>query len=103
MIAALDDGEQVEADRGYKGEPLFIRTPYELENCPVARRQSALVRARHETVNKRFKQFECLKRVYRHDLEQHTDVFRACAVITQLAVKHGGEPLFEVLEYDYTL
>ena len=58
----------------------------------------SIVRRRHETINKRFKQFGVLKQVYRHDLRDHGDVFRSVAVITQLAIDNG-EPLFAV-EYE---
>ena len=52
----------------------------------------------HETVNKRMKQFGCLKQVFRHadDLAyKHASAFRAVAVITQLSID-DGEPLFSV-------
>jgi hypothetical protein len=56
------------------------------------------VRAHHETVNKRFKQWSCLLSRFRHDIGKHGDVFRCVAVLTQLAIENG-EPLFEV-EYN---
>jgi hypothetical protein len=56
------------------------------------------VRARHETLNGRLKNWGILSQVFRHDFLLHGMVFRACAVVTQLAIKNG-EPLFEV-EYD---
>ena len=56
------------------------------------------VRARQETVNKRFKQWGILNQVFRHDLIHHRDVFAAICVITQLAIENG-EALFEV-HYD---
>jgi hypothetical protein len=62
---------------------------------------AASVRARHETVNKRFKQFEILKRVFRHDVQHHQPVFGACAVITQMAIERG-EPLYP-LDYDESM
>ena len=55
----------------------------------------ARVRMRQETVNKRFKHFGILKQVYHHDIANHGEVFRACAVLTQLAILNG-EPLFIV-------
>ena len=53
------------------------------------------VRARQETCNKRLKQWKILREEYRHKLEDHSDVFCAIAVLTQLALE-SGEPLFEV-------
>ena len=56
----------------------------------------AWCRSRHETVNKRMKQFNVLKNCFRHDIEKHGYCFDAIAVITQLAIAKGGEPLFPV-------
>ena len=55
-------------------------------------------RSRHETVNKRVKQFKILRDTFRSDIEKHSYVFRAVLVLTQLSLKRG-EPLFEV-EYN---
>lgn len=92
----LGDGEKVEADLGYRGEPGCVSVP----DCsaflnPVGRRQKALARSRHETLNKRLKQWHCLHDTFRHDLVKHGSVFRAVAVITQVAIENG-EPLFSV-------
>lgn len=75
----LKFGEMVEADRGYSGEfrvacPLLCRNAEE-------KRMKQDARARHETVNGRFKQFNCLGR-FRHDKELHVYCFHAIAVIT---------------------
>ena len=43
-----------------------------------------MIRARHENINGRFKEWGCLKQTYRHAEEKHHDVFMAVAVITQL-------------------
>ncbi len=56
------------------------------------------VRARHEMLNGRLKNWGILSQVYWHDIMRHGEVFRACAVVTQLTIKNG-EPLFEV-EYE---
>ena len=53
------------------------------------------VRARHETVNRRFKQFGILGTKFRHPKEKHVHVFMAIAVITQITIKNG-HPLFPV-------
>lgn len=93
LILELGAGEKVEADRGYVGESR-IRTP--VYGGPESYRdQQSTVRARHETANRRFKQWNILSRVFRHDLEKHQSVFEAVAVITQLSIENGG-PLFDV-------
>ncbi len=56
------------------------------------------VRVRHEMLNGRLKKWGILSQVYSHDIMQHSNVFRACAVVTQLTIKNG-ELLFEV-EYE---
>ncbi len=53
------------------------------------------MRGSHETFNGRLKNWGILSQVYRHHIMPHDDVFRACAVVTQLTVA-DGEPLFEV-------
>ena len=52
-------------------------------------------RARRETLNGRLKNWRILSQVFRHHIITHGDVFRACAVVTQLTIKND-EPLFEV-------
>ena len=41
------------------------------------------------------KNWGILSQVFRHHIMTHGDVFRACAVVTQLTIENG-EPLFEV-------
>jgi hypothetical protein len=101
----LPPGEKVHADLGYIGEPNHIVVPIQVDANDMAGKEAqhiaASVRARHETVNKRFKQFEILKRVFRHDVQHHQPVFGACAVITQMAIERG-EPLYP-LDYDESM
>jgi hypothetical protein len=57
-------------------------------------------RARHETLNGRLKNWGILSQVFCHHITRHGDVFRVCAVVTQLT-NENSEPLslFEV-EYE---
>jgi hypothetical protein len=48
------------------------------------------------------KNWGILSQVYRHDIMRHGEVFRACAVVTQLTIENG-ELLFEVEYKDYIL
>jgi DDE superfamily endonuclease len=96
LIYELEEGEKVEADKGYRGEAEHASVP----DCnvflsQVGRRQKALARSRHETVNKRLKQWHCLHDTFRHDLTKHGSIFRAVAVIVQVTIENG-EPLFAV-------
>lgn len=88
LIHYLEEGEMVEADAGYRGEPARVKLPSDDDDG-----MGAVARARHETVNKRLKQWGCLHRVFRHRKVKHQVVFTAVAVITQQALENG-EPLF---------
>jgi len=91
----LQAREKAQADLGYRGEKhTTIIIPNQFDSDDI-KKLKADVRARHETVNKRFKQFGALKQVFRHDLDKHKAVFEAVAVITQLGI-NLGEPLYEV-------
>jgi DDE superfamily endonuclease len=94
LIDKLLPGEMVEADKGYRGEKEKIRTPDDYIS-QEDRNKKRLARARHETVNKRFKDFGILKVRYRHNLRDHQAVFRAIVVITQLSI-NKGEVVFHV-------
>ena len=90
----LRNGERVEADRGYRGEPHHISVPDDYENYEQ-RRVKDRIRSRHETVNKRIKQFGCLSQTYRHSLQKHQLLFKVVLVLTQLSIENG-EPLFRI-------
>jgi hypothetical protein len=96
LLYHLDTGERVEADDGYVGaSPMFVKCPKSIGNIVEMEQQASLVRHRHETINKRFKQWGILKQVYRSDLTNHGQPFRFVAIVTQLAIENG-EPLFQV-------
>ena len=97
----LEDVERVEADKGYRGASGKVDLPHEClgRSNPIKQRRSkALVRARHETLNKRLKQFNCLKMIFRHDLSKHKTTFKAVCVITQYTLECGN-PLFRISGY----
>ena len=56
------------------------------------------MRQRHETVNKRFKDWGILKNRWEHDLGRHGACMRAVVVLTQLSIE-CGKPLFQ-FDYD---
>ena len=90
----LTGGEKVIADLGYQGEPDHVVTPTG-DISGMANR----VRGRHEHVNKRFKQWNILHRVFRHQVERHQPAFFAIAVITEVALENG-EPLYAIVYID---
>lgn len=88
-MLTVDDGEKTMADRIYRDNKFFI--------LPDARNQGlhARIMARHETVNRRIKQFRALGQKFRHDRQKHPMVFHAVINLTQLMLENG-EPLFTV-------
>jgi len=95
----LGPGERVEADDGYRGNADKIKCPLNDANPQKNLAMQGRVRARHETINGRLKNWGILSQVYRHDIKLHGSVFRACAVMTQLSI-NNGEPLFAVTYKD---
>jgi hypothetical protein len=91
----LDPGERVEADEGYIGHLDKIKCPQNVGNPAEKWAMQGRVRVRHKMLNMRLKNWGILSQVYRPDIMRHGDVFRACAVVTQLTIE-SGEPLFEV-------
>ena len=99
LIYELEPGERVEADDGYIGEaPLHVKCPKSIGKKEITAAMSSMVRSRHETINKRFKQWNILNACFRGDIRDHGTIFRCIAVITQLCIENGF-PLFSV-EYE---
>ena len=85
----------MEATRIVMGASIGV-TPNGLNNAEQYMQKVA--RSRHETANKRIKQFSVISGVFRHDVDLHGLCFHAVANITQLAIRRN-EPLFQV-DYD---
>jgi hypothetical protein len=97
LIASLSPGEYFVADGGYKGD--FAETPTGYNNDD--QRMKSLARARHETVNGRFKQFGILQQVFRSDDITHRTAMRAIVNICQIVIEQES-PLFAI-GYDDTV
>ena len=93
----LEANERAEADLGYRGEPEVIDLPDEGTNDMILAKKRA--RMRHETCNKRFKNWACMKQTFRHGVGFHRDCMFAVAVLTQFAIRNG-EPLFSAAYYE---
>ena len=101
LVSHLSFGERVEADDGYIGEaPQHIKCPMSVTNPAKIKEMQGRVRSREETINIRSKDWGILKQVYRHDLPSHAEVFRAIAVITQIAID-SGEKCFSCIYRDH--
>lgn len=97
----LSPKERVEADDGYIGNaPMYIKCPKSFVNPEETERMQSIVRQRHETINKRFKDWGILAQRFRHNshLAEHGDVFWAVAVMEQASI-NKGEKAFQV-EYE---
>lgn len=86
FVEFLDEGEKAVADKGYRDEDYFIFPKADDVNAP---RQKEIM-ARHETINRRLKQFGILSQIFRHSLDKHPDCFHAVVNITQLNIENGN-------------
>lgn len=103
LIHNLDHGERVEADDGYIGEcPTHCKCPGALTVLPQQQRMRARLRMRHESINEKIKNFQCLVKIFKHGLDKHSHCFHAAVVITQIALS-GGEEFMDMREYDDNL
>jgi DDE superfamily endonuclease len=93
LKSIMPDGMKLIADNGYQGEPI-ISTPNEFDT-PVVKSFKERARARHETFNKRIKEFKILDERFRHGVDKHKIIFEAICVITQYDMENG-RPLFDV-------
>ena len=94
----LSLGEKVVADRGYEGDSRTI-TPDDGKDY-FHKRSMRKIRARHETVNSRFKNWGCLDQTYRHDVKKHHMIFRAVVTLVQVDISTGNIP-FQLYSYEY--
>lgn len=92
----LGYGERVEADRGYRGEPLYISTPDD-HISEHDKKMKNHARARHEQINSLFKNWASLNQTFRNDPKKHGMVFQTVAFVTQLQIKNE-----EILVWDIT-
>ena len=97
LMAHIPEGKLVIADKGYRGEPMVsYPNPQDREDVAIFKARAL---ARHETVNKRFKDFKILGETFRHangdPLGSHRVYFFAIVVLTQVKIEMG-EPLFNL-------
>lgn len=90
----VPDGKLVIGDKGYTALD-FVSTRNSLD-CPAVKTFKKRALARHETFNKRLKDFYCLANRFRHGKEKFKFAFEACVVITQINMDLGA-PLFDTL------
>lgn len=88
FVNFLEPNEKSLADKGYNDLKYFILT------APDIQRHKRIM-SRHETVNKRIKQFNVLNVPFRHNLTKHKICFHSVLNLTQLVIKYE-EQLFSV-------
>ena len=72
----LEHGERVEADDGYMAaDPQFACVKSSIFHNEDKQKMRNSVRARHETVNKRLKDFKILSEVFHHEHDKHGTAF----------------------------
>ena len=88
-LAASDtEGEVALADGGYQGGYEFFETPTGANDADQY--MKSVARARHETINKRLKDYGALGKRFRHSRHLHGKVFYAVANLTHLAMSTEG-------------
>ena len=94
---SLDPGEMYVADGGYRDGFVRAETPNGLND--EDQWMKSIARARHETLNSRFKQYGALRQKYRHGVDKHCFVFSSLANIIQIEIEEES-PLFQIQYYD---
>ena len=94
LADVVPDGKLCVGDKGYSSID-FFSTRNSLD-CPAVKTFKKRALARHETFNKRLKDFNCLSDRFRHGKKKFIRAFRACVVITQINMDLGA-PLFDTL------
>jgi hypothetical protein len=88
LALSSEEDEMVLADGGYNDQYEFFETPTGDTNDD--QHMKAIARARHETINSRFKDWKILDERFICPLEKHGHVFMAIANITQLEIELVG-------------
>jgi hypothetical protein len=94
LVSKLFNWEYYIADGGYFDGNQYSVTP--TGRNEISDRMKGKARARHETINGRFKRWAVLGNVFRHNLMKHGKVFRAIANLTQLEIR-STSPVFHVV------
>lgn len=85
LIYILEPGEYYIADKGYRDGYNWCYSP--TGDDTYADRQIAALRARHENVNRRIKEWGAMQQKWRHPIEKHGIMLGAIANIVQLGLE----------------
>jgi DDE superfamily endonuclease len=92
----LFDAEWALGDLGYRGEAKVMTKEH--SNSPKHGYSMGCARDRHETINRRLRNWRALHDSWRHDIHLHHLVFQAVMVIEQIKFQNGSPP-FQVTNY----
>jgi len=101
ILYELRENEWIVADGGYNDAGIFFKTPTGLNN--EDQRMKGKARARHECVNRRFKQWQVLQQRFRHDVHLHGLCFHAIANLTHMEMDGCGMNQIETHEGPFGL
>ena len=90
IVYLLEGDERLITDKGYRGYPVYFDCQWRYLDNQHQKTRKALARARHENVNKLFKDWDCLSERWRCDLALHGVAFRAVANIVQFKIEQSG-------------
>lgn len=90
----LRDGEFYLADGGYINRSAPVITKWTIPRRH--RRRMNAIMARHEIINRKFKNWGILEHRFRHQESAHAAVFHAIAVMTQIEIETAGMHIFDV-------
>ena len=102
FIALLPEGARVIADSGYTGKSDLEKSIFAVRNTfdtAAVKNFKKSARARQESVNKRLKEYKCMKECWTDGVERHKVAFTACLVLVQYAIEDTsatGEPLMTI-------
>lgn len=68
-------------------------------DSPEFHKFKSRLRARHETLNGRLKDYRILSDTFRYDVDNHVFVFEAVLVLVQYAMDHD-HPIFDGISYE---
>jgi len=88
IIYEIEEGEMILADGGHCDGHQFFMTPNGQNDDD--QHMKAIARARHETINRRFKQWDILGSRWRHPLDRHGLVVRAIGSIIHFMIEERG-------------
>jgi DDE superfamily endonuclease len=94
ILTKIPFGKKILGDKGYRGEPDKITTP-NVHDSIIVKRFKARASARHETFNKRIKDFKIIAGPFRSSHEYHKIAFEAVCVLVQYDLENGY-PLFSI-------